>query len=308
MTVLESISIGINPNLIDGGGLALSWHGFMTFAAVAVAVFLVVRWGSREGLNADAIYAVAFWGILGGVVGARLLHVIDAWSYYENDPVRIVYVWSGGVTVYGAILGGFVFAAAYMIIRNSEFSLEAWRRYFRFLGEPVKAPLPSVGRLADITAPAMLVAQAIGRVGDVINGEHCAKFTSLPWGVVYTHPERQSLACEQSFGPGPTHPAVAYELLMDVAILAALWPLRKRLHPPGMFFALYLATYSVGRFGLSFLRVEYSQYGPLNEAQIIALLVLVVTVPLLMYKAQLLPAEPPDTGQTRRQRRRQGSS
>ncbi len=308
MTVLESISIGINPNLIDGGGLALSWHGFMTFAAVVVAVFLVVRWGSREGFNSDAIYAVAFWGILGGVVGARLLHVIDAWSFYGQDPVRILYVWSGGVTIYGAILGGFVFAAAYMVIRNSRFCLEAWRRYFRFLGEPVKSPLPSVGRLADIAAPAMLVAQAIGRVGDIINGEHCAKATGLPWGVIYTHPERQSLACEQSFGPGATHPAVAYELLMDLAILAALWPLRKRLHPPGMFFALYLATYSVGRFCLSFLRKEYSQYGPLNEAQIIALLVMVVTVPLLMYKAQLVPAEPPKTGQGQKPKRRAGNS
>ena len=302
MLGLQSISIGINPNLIDGGGLVLSWHGFMTFLAVVVAVFLVVRWGSREGLNTDAIYAVAFWGILGGVVGARLLHVIDAWSFYENDPVRIVYVWSGGVTVYGAILGGFLFGAGYMIIRNSRFYLEAWRRFFPFLGEPGKAPLPSVGRLADITAPALLVAQAIGRVGDIINGEHCAKATDLPWGIVYTHPDRQSLTCEQFFGPGPTHPAVAYELLMDVAILAALWPLRKRLHPPGMFFALYLASYSVGRFFLSFLREEYSQYGPLNEAQIIALLVMLVTIPLLMYKAQLVRSEPVKPPPRRRRR------
>ena len=77
MTVLEAISIGIDPNLFSGWGLVLSWHGFMTFIAVAVAVFLVVRWGSREGLIPDAIYSVAVWCIIGGVIGARLLNVLD---------------------------------------------------------------------------------------------------------------------------------------------------------------------------------------------------------------------------------------
>ena len=81
-----------------------------------------------------------------------------------------------------------------------------------------------------------------------------------------------------------------------MAILAVLWPLRKRLQPSGMFFALYLATYSAGRFFLSFLREEYKEYGPLNEAQIIALLVMLVTIPLLMYKGRLVPAESPAPG------------
>ena len=296
MEVLATITIGMDPDF-DFGPFTLSWHGLLTFVAVAVSVLLTVRWGTREGLVADAIYSVAVWAIIGGVVGARLLHIADQWGQlYAHDPIRIVYVWQGGVTIYGAILGGFVGGALYMITRNAAWYLGLWGRYFRFLGEPKRAPLPSVGRLADITAPALLISQAIGRVGDIINGEHYADPSSLPWAVVYTHPESPGLS-----RPFPTHPAVAYELLMDLAILGLLWPLRKRLRPDGMFFALYLASYSVGRFFLNFLRVD-KEYGGLNEAQIIALVVIVITIPLLIFKARLSKPEPKPTVRRRRAR------
>jgi phosphatidylglycerol:prolipoprotein diacylglycerol transferase len=270
------------------GGLVLAWHGLLTFVAVALAVFLVAWWGSREGISADAIYSVAVWAIIGGVIGARLVFIIDFWGeVYKHDPVSVLYVWEGGIAIYGAILGGFVGGALYIIIRNSAWFLALWGRYFRFLGQATRAPLPTVGRLADIAAPAMLIAQAIGRVGDIINGEHCASATSLPWGVIYTHPDSAGITL---CGGGVTHPAVAYELLMDLVILGILWPLRRRLRPDGMFFALYLGTYSLGRFFLSFLRVEFNEYFlGLNEAQIIALVVMAVTIPLVVYKARLAP-------------------
>ena len=287
MEILATIAIGIDPDW-DIGPLTISWHGLMTFLAVAIAVVIVARLGTRAGMSADGIYAVAVWAILGGIIGSRFLHVIDTWDIYGHDPVRILYFWQGGVTIYGAILGGFVGGSLYMIIRNSQWFLSTWGNYFSFMGKPVRAPLPGVGHLADICVPALLIAQAIGRVGDIINGEHCAKFTDLAWGVIYTHPERASIACERTFGTGATHPAVAYELLMDLVILAVLWPLRDRLRPRGMFFALNLATYSLGRFFLSFLRTEFSQYGPLNEAQIVALIVLGITIPLLVGKARFV--------------------
>ncbi|HJN86505.1 MAG: prolipoprotein diacylglyceryl transferase [Dehalococcoidia bacterium] len=287
MNGLATITIGMGPNIFDFGSLVLSWHGFMTFVAVAVSVFLVVRAGSRQGMVADSIYSVAVWAIIGGVVGARLLHVIDFWGeIYQDDPLSVFYAWQGGVTIYGAILGGFAGGALYIIIRNSAWYLSMWGRYFRFLGSPNRAPLPGVGHLADLSAPALLLAQAIGRVGDVINGEHCATQTDLPWGIVYTHDASPGLlAC----GTAPTHPAVAYELLFDLALLAVLWPLRNRLRPRGMFFTLYLACYSIGRFFISFLRVEFNEYfGALNEAQVVALAVMLITIPLLVYRAKLV--------------------
>ena len=284
MGVLASISIGINPNLIDAGNFILSWHGVMTFVAVATAVFLVARWGGKEGLNVDSIYSVAVWAIIGGVIGARILHVIDFWNeVYKDDIVSIFTVWSGGIAIYGAILGGFVGGALYIVIRNSDWFLAVWGKVFPFMGEPHRANLPGIGRLADITAPALLIAMAIGRIGDVINGEHLSKATDLPWGVIYTHANSPGI-----FRP-PTHPAVAYELIFDLVLLAAIWPLRDRLRPRGVFFALYLGTYSIGRFFLSFLREEFNEYfGALNEAQVVAIIVVIITVPLLVWKAQLV--------------------
>ena len=284
MSILGAISIPFNPNILDFGPFLLSWHGFLTFVAVAVAVTLAVRWGSRDGMDGDAILSVAVWCIIGGIIGARVLHVIDFWAWYAADPLLIFMVWKGGIAIYGAILGGFAGGSSYVLIRNSNWFLALWGKYLRFAGEPQKAPLPSVGILADLAAPVLLIAMAIGRIGDVINGEHLAKFTDLPWGVVYTHLDSPGLSRAAS------HPAVAYELLFDLALLAIIWPLRNRLRPDGMLFVLYGALYSVGRFFLSFLRVEQNTYwgGALNEAQIVALIIIVFAVPLLVYKAQFV--------------------
>ena len=284
MGLLASISIGINPNLIDVGNFILSWHGVMTFVAVAFAVFLVARWGGREGMNVDSIYSVAVWAIIGGVIGARALHVIDFWDeVYRHDLSRVFTVWSGGIAIYGAILGGFAGGALYIMIRNSDWFLNMWEKFFPFMGDAHRANLPGIGRLADLTAPALLLAMAIGRVGDIINGEHFAKLSDLPWAVIYTHPN------SPGYLSPPIHPAVAYELIFDLLLFAAIWPLRDRLRPRGMFFALFLGTYSIGRFFLSFLRVEANEYfGALNEAQVVAIIVVVITVPLLVWKAQLV--------------------
>ncbi|MCI0843807.1 MAG: prolipoprotein diacylglyceryl transferase [Chloroflexi bacterium] len=284
MGILASISIGINPNLLDFANFTLSWHGVMTFVAVATAVWLVARAGAKEGMNVDSIYSVAVWAIIGGVVGARILHVIDFWDeVYRDDFISVFSVWSGGIAIYGAIIGGFIGGALYIMIRNSEWFLSMWRTVFPFMGEAHRANLPGIGRLADITVPGLLIAQAIGRIGDVINGEHFSKVTDLPWAVIYTHANSPGI-----FRP-PTHPAVAYELLFDLVLLAAIWPLRDRLRPNGMFFALYLATYSIGRFFLSFMREEFNEYfGALNEAQVVAIIVVIFTVPLLVWKAQLV--------------------
>ena len=284
MGELASISIGINPNLIEIGTFILSWHGVMTFVAVATAVFLVVRWGGRDGMIVDSVYSVAVWAIIGGVIGARILHVIDFWNeVYKDDLGSIFTVWSGGIAIYGAVVGGFVGGALYIMIRNSDWFLAMWRKVFPFMGEAHRANLPGIARLADITVPALLLAMAIGRVGDIINGEHFSKVTDLPWGIIYTHANSPGI-----FRP-PTHPAVAYELLFDLVLLAAIWPLRDRIRPHGMYFALYLATYSIGRFFLSFMREEFNEYfGALNEAQVVAIIVVIVTVPLLVWKAQLV--------------------
>ena len=256
------IEIGMDPNIFVSGSITLSWHGFLSFVAVAMAVFLVARWAAREGVLPDVVYATAIWAIIGGVIGARIVHVVDFWSFYQQNPAQILAIWSGGIGLFGAILGGFIGGAIYAMLS--------------------KYP---VGKLADATAPALLFVQAIGRVGDVINGEHITKATSLPWGLDYTHPQ------SPAFSFPTQHAVIEYEMIWNMIALWIVWRFMGRLRPHGMLFALYLALYSVGRFSISFLRDDRVWMGGLQEAHFIALIILAITIPLLVFKTRLVPRE-----------------
>ena len=296
---LLAIRIGIDPDMIHIGAFNLTWHGFLTFIAVALAVFLVARWGKQQGLVVDSVYNIATWCILGGIIGSRALHVIDLWDFYQDNPARIIQIWSGGVTIYGAVLGGFVGGSGYILIRNHPRFLALWSKLFRGATlEP--APIPSVGRLADIAAPAMLIGMAVGRVGDIINGEHFAKASDLPWAFVYTHPQIQSLYANNLLNSlSPSHPAIVYEILLDIAVLGVVLAVRDRLRPYGMTFALYLGLYSLGRFFISFLRLDKDWAFGLNEAQLVAIIVMGITIPLLAFKAQFLKVGGPRAARRR---------
>ena len=259
---MRDISIGMNPNMFEAGDFVLAWHGFLTFIAVALAVLITAQIAKREGMLPDTVYSVSVWAIIGGIVGARIVHVIDFWSFYSNDLVRIIQLWNGGIAIYGAVIGGFIAGAIYCVY----------------------AKIP-VGRLADFTAPGLLIAMTVGRIGDIINGEHLSKTTTMPWGFVYTHPDAPS---NFQYGLTPSHPAVVYEMLWNMAVLAMIWPLRNRLRPHGMLFVLYGALYSAGRFFISFLRVDKEYFLDFNQAQILAIIVMAIAVPILAFKTQLV--------------------
>ena len=290
MDIFAVIVIPFDPDIIRTAGFILSWHGFFTFVAVAVAVYLTWRWGRRDGLDGDAILSVSTWCIIGGIIGARVLHVIDFWDdVYQYNPLRIVYFWTGGIAIFGAYLGGFAGGSAYILMRNADWLHRLTDNPgLRWTGLHRPFPqMPSVAHLADIASPALLIALAIGRIGDVINGEHWSSFTELPWGWVYSDPD--------SFGYGrpASHPAVAYELIFCLVWAGVLWLMRDRIRPRGMLFALFFAGYSAGRFFISFLREEQNTYVfGFNEAQLVALVIMLVTVPLLIYRARLVRPAP----------------
>ena len=289
------ITIDIHPNLFSGdlvGAFVVSWHGFLTFIAVLVAVVLVGRWAPMKGIDSDAIYSIAIWAIIGGIIGARLVHVIDNWDIYQDDPAQILAVWSGGIGLWGGILGGFIGGAAYA--------------YF------AKHP---VGVIADLTAPVLPFAQSIGRIGDIINGEHCAKPLDLFFGMRWSNLESPAVQCAN--GGAATmdfvHPVIVYEILWNTLSMAVLWLLRDRIRPDGMLFALYLAMYAVGRFAITFFREDKVWSLGMQEAQYIALVVLIITVPLLVARARFMKkvvmadGEAPERVRgTRAERRRKG--
>ena len=198
-----------------------------------------------------------------GIVGARLVHIIDNLDIYMDNPGKILAIWTGGIGLWGGILGGFVGGAGYA----------AFAKY-------------PVGVVADLTAPAMLFVQSIGRLGDIVNGEHCAKATNQFFGFIWTHSESAARYCANGLGVG-VQPVIAFEILWNLSCLWIIWTLRNRLKPSGMLFALYLFFYATGRFIVTFFREDRIWAFGLQEAHFIAIMVLVITVPLLAFKARL---------------------
>ena len=296
------IRIGIDPNIATIGPFILSWLGLCTFVAVATAVVLVARWAPREGIESDMVFAVAVWAVIGGIVGARFIHVIDQWEIYSQNPGQIFAVWRGGIGLWGAIIFGFLGGATYIWGRQllgRIYSGQTLPWLKRLVGQRIaegylKGDMYarfkdfSVGRLADITAPAMLIAQTIGRIACTMIGDHVATRTDLPWRFVYSHPDSESF---QYHGLVASHPVTVYEMIWNMVVLAIIWKLRGRLAPPGMLFALYLMLYSLGRFFIQFLRLDKVWFAGLQEAHIIALVVLAITVPLLAYRARWVKRE-----------------
>ena len=260
------IEINISPFLFTTdfvSTLTLSWHGLFSFVAVASAVILVARWAPLKQVDPDAVLSIAVWAIIGGVIGARVVHVVDNWSdVYAQRPLQMLEIWSGGIGIWGGIMGGFISGTAYAII--------------------AKHP---VGVIADLTAPAMLYVQTIGRIGDIINGEHCSRATDLLFGFRWTHVETAARNCADGF-TNEVHPAIAYEMIWNILALAVIWQLRGKLKPDGMLWALYLALYAIGRFGVSFFREDRIWALGMQEAHFIALLILAITVPILLAKAR----------------------
>ena len=257
------IEIDIGPFLISSGSFLLSWHGFFSFIAVATAVYLVGRWAPMKAIDPDDIYSIAIWAILGGIIGARIAHVVDNWGFYQYNLLQILFIWSGGIGIWGAILGGFIGGAAYALLQ--------------------KHP---VGVIADLTAPSLLLVQSIGRIGDIVNGEHCARVaTEFILAFTWVRPESDARVCANGVGV-PVQPVIAYEMLWNLGALFIIWKLRDRIKPDGMLFALYLALYAVGRFFVTFLRQDKVWTLGLQEAHFIAILVLAITIPLLVIKAR----------------------
>jgi len=254
------ITISMDPVAFTIGAISIWWYGIMIALAILVLILWVVR-EVRKGaqLSYDNIVTAALVGIPSGVVVSKLLHVIDQWDYYFQNPGQIV---SGaGLTIYGAVLGALLGIWVY-----SRFGK------FRF------------GYFADLVVPAVLLAQAVGRVGCTINGCCYGVPTSLPWGVVYTHPN--------SYAPLgiAVHPTQIYEIIVCFIILGVLLKLRGHFRPEGSLFLIYLALYSLWRVGIDFLREGTPFLFGLHQAQVIGIIVLAVTVPLLIRRTRWVRA------------------
>ena len=255
------ITIGISPIAFTIGPISVAWYGIM----VALAVLALVAWTLlqvRRGANLsyDTVLNAALVGIPSGVIFARLLHVVDRWSYYSQNPGEII--GASGLAIYGAVLGAALGVWIYSKVRKTSF-----------------------GYLADVLAPGIILAQAIGRVGCTLNGCCYGLETRAFCAIIYTNPN--------SNGPigVPVHPTQVYEIIYDLIVFAVLVKLKGKFKPDGSLFLIYLSLYSLWRFGISFLREGTPFLFGLQQAQVIALIILSIAIPLLAFRTRRVKME-----------------
>lgn len=291
MTYLLSIDIGIDPNVGEVFGLLITWHGVFTALGIIGGVWLAARvaLSDRVGIDMDTSYTLGMLVVFCGIIGARALYAIE--NYGDNSSIDsvtdIFRLTEGGISIYGAIIGGAIAGWAYGL----------------------KEKLPAAAG-ADAAVFGMMLGLAIGRIGDIINGEHFAKASDLSWAVTYSHPNSTAFFREAM------HPAVAYEMIGDLVILgvlALLWRLRPK---SGVIFCAAFLLYAVMRFFVSYLRLDSEEpLLGLSVPQLVSLGVIAVTAPLMVFfllrkeperRVRLTQAERERLNSTRAERRRRG--
>ena len=214
------MTIGLSPE-IDLGPVTVAWHGILTAAALLIALLLAERLATARGLDPAPMAVVTVVAGISGLVGARLFYLA------QEDPGRLLTPWSGGGTgfaFYGSLILGIPAAAVTL----------------RLMGRPVLAYL-------DVAALGFPLAMAVGRVGDLINGEHYGPPTDLPWGVTYTNEAAHVPEVGVAY-----HSGALYEIVMVALLGAVLLAVHRRLRRPGEALWLVLGAYSLGRFVIFF--------------------------------------------------------
>ena len=258
------IKIGIDPVLVTIGGLKIHWYGIMIALGLYAGIQVALRDAPRRGINTDQLMNVALLAAVLGILGGRLYYVgQNNPSFYLHHPAQILAVWQGGMAFFGAIFGG-----------GLALVISAWRW---------RMPLWS---LLDIGALGLTIGQAIGRVGNIINGD-IVGYRTNGWGFEYTNPN--------TFGPPntPVQPASLYELLISLALFLVLWNLRTRIHPEGMLAMIYLVLYSISQFFIFFVRDNVVILGGLKQAQVTSLIVVALTLPVIAYLLRKERLKPP---------------
>ena len=242
----STITIGVDPEF-ELGPLTLSWHGLMIAVGLLVGGWLARRAARERGLDPEALTAAVVILALAGIVGARIMYLL------VNDVGALLrpsdWLGSRGFALYGGVIGGPL--ALLVWLRRRRLSL----------------------RYLDALAAGFPLGLAVGRVGDVINGEHHGGPTDLPWGFRHTHPEAEVPGSLLAY-----HSGGFYELLLGLALLALLallWPLRERFRWPLSLFWTTVALYSAGRFVMFFWRDDADTVGlGFDQAQVVSLVLL----------------------------------
>ncbi len=285
--VFSYIIINIDP-VFHIGPLAIHWYGVAYVVGITAGLLAILRYTKRLGIDPENVYSVFWWAALAGLIGGRLYFVIqqpDLVSNYLEKPLNIIAVWNGGMAFFGAIFLGIATVA-----------FVAWKR---------KLP---IWLALDIAAFFAAVGQIFGRFGNLVNGDitgyaagtlsvppdtnSCALPTSapclgyvsdphvVPWATLYTNPHAFTQTSV------PVHPAAAYEMLMNLILLAILIPLLLRLPrvKMGLVSLVYLGGYAITQIIVFFFRgsepiTPFLGIDVFKQAQWTGIFVLILLIP-----------------------------
>ncbi|ROR71667.1 prolipoprotein diacylglyceryl transferase [Bogoriella caseilytica] len=253
MSALAALSAGIPSPPISGfdlGPLPVRFYALAIILGVILGAMVTDRRYTARGGPEGATWDMVIIMVPIGIVGARIYHVISSPSAYfgENgDPVRALYIWEGGLGIWGGVAAGAL--AAWWMLRSRGLSFT---------------------RFADAAAPGLLIAQAVGRLGNYVNQELYGAETEVPWGL------------QIDAYPGVLfHPTFLYELLWNLAAAALLILLDRRFRiGGGRLFALYVVFYTAGRVWIEYLRID--------DAEMVLGLRLNVWTSILLFTAGLI--------------------
>ncbi|MFZ5424252.1 MAG: prolipoprotein diacylglyceryl transferase [Patescibacteria group bacterium] len=223
-------------------------YGAIISLAIAISVYVAEKYFLRKKMSPEIMWEGLFWGILTGLVGARLFHVISLWSFYEVNPTLIIQFWQGGLNIFGGILGFLVAISLYL--KSKKQKVLPW---------------------LDVAAQVTPLGQALGRWANYINKEIYGPETNLPWGINingYKH-----------------HPLFLYEMILDLWLFSLLILIKTKVKKvkKGTFLYVYLAGYSTIRILLEDFRLQKWEWRSLNITNTIAL-VLIVYAGTMLFK------------------------
>ena len=252
------------------GPFFIRYYGIILMLATVAAAVLAERQARRKGMDSELVWDGLIWVLIGGILGARLWHILTpppsmveqgiTTLYYLTHPLDALAIWRGGLGIPGAVIGGGI--ALYLFTRKR--------------GE-------NFGEWADMVAPGLALAQAIGRLGNFVNQELYGRPTDLPWAIYIDPQNRLPEFRDQSH----FHPLFLYEALWNLFNMALLLWLGRRYSDrliPGDIFLVYLIIYPLGRFLLEFLRLDSSLVVGINANQTLMLVVGLAATALLVWR------------------------
>ncbi|HNT73731.1 MAG TPA: prolipoprotein diacylglyceryl transferase [Anaerolineae bacterium] len=251
----------VNPILFHiGDKLSIHWYGLLIVIGIILGANVGAYLAKRAGKDPEIIWDMLLLVVFLAIIGSRIYHIFSqpaggamGWNYYKEHPIEMLYIWQGGLGIYGAIIGGAIGVIIFCAYRHLR-------------------PLEWL----DYAAPGMAIGQAIGRWGNYVNRELYGPPTTLPWGLQIPFPYRIVPYNDMMQYPESTlfHPTFLYEslgaLIVCLILIGVADKYRGRLREGDLLIG-YLIGYSVVRFLTEFLRPDAWMMGPIAAAQVFAL-------------------------------------